>query len=117
MRWGRVLAWIVGGVVVVAAGLFAALQTPPGTALVAAIASSDSIKVEGISGFIPVDVHVAKIELRDKKGAWLSLTDARVKWSFSSLFTGRLRIEHAAAATRSLAPAAAERREHEGRRH
>jgi len=97
MRWGRVLAWTAGGVVVVAAGLFAGLQTPPGTALVAAIASSDSIKVEGISGFIPVDVRVAKVELRDKKGVWLSVTDARVNWSFASLFTGRVRVEEISA--------------------
>lgn len=97
MRWGRTLAWTAGGIVVAGAGLFAGLQTPPGAALVAAVASSDSIKVEGISGFIPVDVRVAKIELRDKKGVWLSLTDTRVSWSFTSLFTGRVRIEQASA--------------------
>ncbi len=97
MRWGRALAWTAGGVIVVGAALFAGLQTPPGTALVAAIASSDSIKVEGISGFIPVDLQVAKIELRDKKGVWLSLTDARVNWSFTSLFTGRVRVEQISA--------------------
>lgn len=97
MRWGRALLWTVGGVVVLAAGAFAALQTPPGTALVAAVASSDSIKIEGISGFIPVDVRVARIELRDKKGVWLSLSDARVNWSFASLFTGRVRVEQVSA--------------------
>ncbi|CAN5486975.1 hypothetical protein BH10PSE6_BH10PSE6_15710 [soil metagenome] len=93
MGWSRILAWTAGGVVLAGAAVFAGLQTPPGTALVAAVASSDSIKVEGISGFIPVDLHVAKIEFRDKKGVWLSLTDARVSWSFASLFTGRVRIE------------------------
>lgn len=93
MGWGRILAWTAGGVVLAGAAVFAGLQTPPGTALVAAIASSDSIKVEGISGFIPVDIHVAKVEMRDKKGVWLSLTDARVSWSFTSLFTGRVRVE------------------------
>ena len=97
MGWGRALAWTGGGLIVVLAGLFAGLQTPPGKALVAAVASSDSIKVEGIGGFIPVDLRVAKIELRDKKGVWLSLSDARVNWSFSSLLTGRVRIEEVAA--------------------
>src|SRR4051794_7862808 len=97
MRWGRALAWTAGSLVVVGAALFAGLQTPPGKALVAAVASSDSIKVEGISGFIPVELQVAKIEMRDKKGVWLSLSDARVDWSFSSLFTGRVRIEQVAA--------------------
>jgi translocation and assembly module TamB len=97
MGWGRALAWTGGGLVVLLGGLFAGLQTPPGKALVAAVASSDSIKVEGIGGFIPVDLRVAKIELRDRKGVWLSLSDARVNWSFSSLFTGRVRIEEATA--------------------
>jgi translocation and assembly module TamB len=93
MRWGRVLAWTVGGIVVLAGALFAGLQTPPGKALVAAVVSSDDIKIEGVSGFIPVDLQVAKVEMRDKKGVWLSLSDARVSWSFSSLFTGRVHVE------------------------
>lgn len=97
MRWGRLLAWTAGGLVVVVAGLFAGLQTPPGKALIAAVASSDSVKIEGIGGFIPVELQVAKIELRDKKGVWLSVSDARVNWSFRSLFTGRVRIEELAA--------------------
>jgi translocation and assembly module TamB len=31
--------------------------------------------------------------MRDKKGVWLSLSEARVSWSFLSLFSGRVRIE------------------------
>jgi len=97
MGWGRILAWTAGSLTLAGAAVFLGLQTPPGTALVAAVASSDSIKVEGISGFIPVDLRVAKIELSDKKGVWLSLSDARVNWSFTSLFTGRVRIEQVSA--------------------
>ncbi|HEY2870301.1 MAG TPA: translocation/assembly module TamB domain-containing protein [Reyranella sp.] len=93
MRWLRILGWTVGGLVVLVCALFAGLQTPPGKALVAAVVSSDDIRIEGVSGFIPVDLRVAKIAMRDKKGVWLSLSDARVSWSFSSLFTGRVRIE------------------------
>jgi translocation and assembly module TamB len=97
MRWLRILGWTAGGLVLAAGALVAGLQTPPGKALVAAVASSDSIKVEGVGGFIPVDLHVARVEMRDRKGVWLSLSDARIKWSFTSLFTGRVRIEEIAA--------------------
>ena len=78
MRWLRILGWTVGGLVVLVGLLFAGLQTPPGKALIAAVVSSDGITVEGVSGFIPVDLRVAKIEMRDKKGVWLNVSDARV---------------------------------------
>jgi autotransporter translocation and assembly factor TamB len=41
---------------------------------------------------------VKRIELRDKQGVWLSLDDARVRWSFASLFSGRMRVEELRAA-------------------
>ena len=93
MRLLRILGWTVGGLVVLVGVLFAGLQTPPGKALVAAFVSSDDIRIEGVSGFIPVDLRVEKVEMRDKKGVWLNVSDARVSWSFTSLFTGRVRIE------------------------
>ena len=93
MRWLRILGWTIGGLVVLVGVLFAGLQTPPGKALVAAFVSSDDIRIEGVSGFIPVDLRVATVEMRDKKGVWLNVSDARVTWSFTSLFSGRVRIE------------------------
>src|SRR5690349_16783760 len=99
MRWLRILGWTVGGLVLLAGILFAGLQTPPGKALLAGFVSSDDIRIEGVSGFIPVDLRIAKIEMRDKKGVWLSVSDAQVRWSFTSLFSGRVRIEHILAKT------------------
>lgn len=97
MRWLRLFVWVVGSVVLLFTALFVGLQTPPGKALVAGFASSDAIRVDGVSGFIPVDVRLARLELHDTKGAWLTMSDAHVKWSFLSLLSGRLRIEQVAA--------------------
>jgi translocation and assembly module TamB len=99
MRWGRTLAWTAGGVIVAGAALFAALQTPPVQRLVASLVSSDTLQISGLSGFVPTDLHVAQIELRDQRGAWLTVSDAHVRWSFTSLFTGRVRVDRVAAAT------------------
>ena len=97
MRWGRVLGWTLGGVALTGAALFAAAQTAPVKRLVASLASSDEMRISGISGFVPTDLQVAKIEMRDGQGAWLTIEDARVRWSFGSLFTGRVRIDEVAA--------------------
>ena len=98
MRWLRILGWTVGGVVVVLAGLFVLLQTPPGLRTIAHLVSSSDLSVSGIGGFIPTDLQVKRIELRDKQGVWLSLDDARLRWSFASLFSGRVRVEELRAA-------------------
>ena len=98
MRWLRILGWTVGGLVVVLVALFVLLQTPPGLRTIAHLVSSSDLSVSGLSGFIPTDLQVKRIELRDKQGVWLSLDDARVRWSFASLFSGRVRVEELRAA-------------------
>src|SRR6476469_9420000 len=98
MRWLRLLAWTIGGLVVAVVALFMLLQTPPGLRFVARLVSSSDLRISGLSGFIPTDIHADRIELRDKQGAWLTVNDARVRWSFSSLFSGRVRIEEVTAA-------------------
>jgi len=98
MRVGRTLAWTAGGVILVGFALFASLQTAPVQQMAASFISSDTLQVTGVSGFVPTDLHVAKIELRDKQGAWLTINDAQVRWSFTSLFTGRVRVDQVSAA-------------------
>lgn len=98
MRWLRILGWTVGGLIVALVGLFVLLQTPPGLRTIASLVSSSDLTVSGLGGFIPTDVQVKRVELRDKQGVWLSLDDARVRWSFASLFSGRVRVEELRAA-------------------
>jgi translocation and assembly module TamB len=94
----RLAAWGFGGLVVLLVAAFFLLQTPPGLRTLANLVSSSSLSVKGLGGFIPTSLHADRIELLDKDGVWLSLDDADVRWSFSSLFTGRVRVEQVKAA-------------------
>lgn len=103
MRGLRILAWTLGGlvaVVLVAAGtLFAAVQTDSGkrwlVATISEVASTPDRKIElqGLSGFVPTDLALAEIRISDRQGAWLRIENAQLRWSFASLFSGRLRID------------------------
>jgi translocation and assembly module TamB len=97
MRVRRNIGWTGAGIVVTATALFAGLQTPPGKQLLASAISSSSLEVTGITGFVPTDMQIAKVEMRDRQGAWLTVEDAQARWSLLSLFTGRLRIDAATA--------------------
>ena len=54
--------------------------------------------MSGLSGFFPTDLQAARIELLDEQGAWLTVDNARLRWSFVSLFEGRVRVELLSAA-------------------
>ena len=95
----RFLAIGAAGLIGLVAILFAALQTPPGQRAVAGLVSrmasgpDGGLGVSGLSGFFPTDLHVARISYSDREGPWLTVENARLRWSFTSLLGGRLRIE------------------------
>ena len=103
MRIVRILGWTAGGVVVTLTAAFAALQLPPVQAAVASLVSDlasspdSKLSLQGLSGFVPTDLKVARIELADRQGTWLTVEDAELRWSFLSLLGGRLRIDTVAA--------------------
>lgn len=97
MRALRIFGWAVGGLVGLLVVLFFVIQLPFGLRLIASMISSSTMQVSGVSGFLPTDIHVARVELKDKQGAWLTVDNARVDWSFASLFTGRVRVDTVAA--------------------
>jgi autotransporter translocation and assembly factor TamB len=49
--------------------------------------------LSGLSGFFPTDLRVARIAYSDREGPWLTVENARLRWSFTSLLGGRLRVE------------------------
>jgi translocation and assembly module TamB len=93
MRALRIAAMVVGGVVLLVGLLFGFLQTPPGQRALVELVSDESLHISGLSGFFPTDLQVARVELLDEQGAWLTVDDARLRWSFASLFSGRVRVE------------------------
>jgi translocation and assembly module TamB len=97
MRALRILAKVVGRllalVVTLVAALFVFLQTPSGQRMLAGLVSSDSLQISGISGTFPTDLQVARVELLDPQGAWLRVDNARLRWSFASLLSGRVQVE------------------------
>ena len=103
MRPFRILAWIAGGVLAVPVVLFGAAQTPPGQQMLASVASSLAsapgarVQLTGLHGFFPTEMHLDKVELADARGVWLTVDDVRLDWSFTSLLSGRVRIEGASA--------------------
>lgn len=89
-------------------GLFGALQTPPGKALLANIASSLAsspgltVSIRGLSGFVPFDMSVEAIELADADGRFARIEDARLDWRPLALLSRRVEVTSLSAARVSL---------------
>ncbi|WP_051955815.1 translocation/assembly module TamB domain-containing protein [Beijerinckia mobilis] len=81
------------------------LQTRPGqdalASLLSRLASSpdQTITIERISGFVPFDIHVGRINVTDRKGAVAEVTDATLRWKPLALLGGRIHVEDLSAGT------------------
>lgn len=93
MRALRILGMVVGGLVALLVLLFVVLQTPAAQRMLAGLVSGKSLQVTGLSGFVPTDLHVERVQLLDSQGSWLTVENARLRWSFVSLFSGRVQVE------------------------
>src|SRR5437870_3185500 len=99
----RILAIVVGSLFVLLGLAFAALQTPPGQRAVASLVSGAAstpeggLELSGLSGFFPTNLQVARITYRDREGAWLTVENLRLRWSFWPLLGGRLKVEELSA--------------------
>lgn len=99
------------------AGAFGLAQTAAGQrwlagqfAAVLAAPNGTPADVEGLSGFLPFDIRLAKLTLPDDEGVWLRAHDLRFAWSPRALFGGRLQIDRVSVETIEVArlPVAAE---------
>src|SRR5512138_3942104 len=95
MRALKILGFVVGGLVGLLLLVFVALQTPPGQRAAVALINrtAPGVEVAGLSGFFPTDLQIAHIAMSDRQGPWLTVDNARLRWSFGSLLGGRLLIE------------------------
>lgn len=112
LKW---LGWVVGALVLllvlVVGGVWAGANTSPGRRLIereTASLTSGTVTLAGLSGQFPQALRIARIELRDPAGAWLTINDLALDWSPLALFSrealiNRLDMAHITVA-RSPAP-------------
>ncbi|MFG1465541.1 translocation/assembly module TamB domain-containing protein [Xanthobacter sp. DSM 24535] len=90
----QAVAILLVAVIAFALMAFGAVQTPPGKAFLARLgselASTGGMRVtlSGLTGFVPGDIALARVELADPSGTFLELEDVRVRWSPLALLSG-----------------------------
>jgi autotransporter translocation and assembly factor TamB len=84
---------------VLLAVLYGALQTAPGKSVIATALSRVLSRSEGvevrvgrISGRIPGNVHIDRIEVSDDQGEWLAARNLHCRWVVRELLDGRVRL-------------------------
>lgn len=87
VRFLGFLIYALLGLVLLVLVAFGAIQTPPGKAVLARLASSlastpgVAVSIEGITGFVPSDIGMERIILSDEEGPFASISGARLSWS------------------------------------
>ncbi len=118
-RFFAIAAGIVGAPLLVLLLALGLAQTPPGKRLLAGtiedLASSpgQQVRVSGLSGFVPFDIGVERIEIADRNGVWLTASEVSLDWSPLALLRNHLKIERlqANAVTVERQPVASEQPE------
>ena len=109
-RLARLLLVALVVLVVVLGGAFGLAQTAAGhrwlaDQLAALLAAPDGTPatVEGLEGFLPFDVRLARLALPDQDGIWLTAENLHVAWSPRALLDLRLQIDRISAARIEIA--------------
>jgi translocation and assembly module TamB len=96
LRWaGYLAAGSLAAAILPLACLSLAFRTDAGRAWLAeaiTAASGGKAFVAGLAGTFPAEPRAGRIELRDGRGTWLTMDDARMDWSPWRLLAGRLAI-------------------------
>jgi translocation and assembly module TamB len=110
---GKIAKWlgiVIGAllllVIVLLGGLIAAMNTTAGQREIVSLANSHSggaFRIAGLSGTVPTNLHVARFELLDPKGAWLTLTGLDLRLSLMPLLRRNVVIDALHAETLTMA--------------
>lgn len=98
-RIARIIAWIMLGLLILVGAGLGALQTGAGRNWLAATLNrslagpTSTIRIGAITGFVPFDFQVSRIELADTGGTWLTIDKAALAWSPSALLRGVARVD------------------------
>jgi translocation and assembly module TamB len=93
-------------IIVLVGGVIAAINTAAGQREIVSLANAQSggaFRVEGLSGTIPTNLHVARFELLDARGAWLTLTGLDLRLSLLPLLQRNVVIDQLHADTLTMA--------------
>jgi len=92
------------GLAIVALALL--LQTGPSRRYIASEISTRAsavlgmpLRIEGVTGVVPLDMRIATITIDDQDGTWLEVQDAHLKWSATALLGRVLHVEALTAET------------------
>jgi translocation and assembly module TamB len=106
----KILAWIVGVLIALPVLLIVAVlvtaNVDPGRRLIERLTpqlTGDVVRLSGISGRFPDALHVGKIEVRDKVGAYVTVSDAQLDWSPLALLRGLASVDVLSAANVTVA--------------
>ncbi|BCP51401.1 hypothetical protein K32_00180 [Kaistia sp. 32K] len=103
----KILRWLGVGLIVLLialVGAFGFLQTGPGLRMLANVgsrlASSEglTVRIYGISGFVPSNLTIARIEVADATGPFASVDNLHLAWHPLSLLSGKVSIADLSAA-------------------
>src|SRR5688500_7439749 len=97
------LAVLLGVLLLAVLGAFGYVQTRVGQTQLADLAArllstpDRQVEVTGLNGFLPFDIRLASVRLRDGQGAWLEVDDARLQVTAGALLRGELLVRQAGA--------------------
>jgi len=99
-RAARISAWIVGSLLTVIVALVAAVwiagNTASGRALIERSItrfSEGRMQVSGLSGSFPAAIDLARLQLADEHGVWLTAERISLRWSPLALLARHLKVE------------------------
>jgi translocation and assembly module TamB len=95
-RMRTIAKWIGATLGAVVLALLLLFYTPPGLKiagnLVAGL-SGGAVRITGLSGLFPNHLRVARVEVADDQGVWLSIDQAALDWSALAMFSNHLAID------------------------
>lgn len=96
-KWTSRLFKLAGLLVVLLVLLFTFIQTPPGKSVLARALSGAlsspgklTVRLSGISGWLPAQVRIEELELADAQGTWLAMEGVECRWILRDLLAKRL---------------------------
>jgi translocation and assembly module TamB len=83
-------------VIVLVGGVVIGINTGAGQRAIVAFANKQgggSFQIQGLSGTVPTDLHLAEVELRDKNGTWATASGLALRLELMPLLDGKLVVQ------------------------